>query len=218
MLKLVIGNKTYSSWSLRPWLLLKQANIPFEEVVVPLHVEGSSDKILRYAPTGKVPALVDGAVTVWESIAICEYLAEQFPAKRLWPVEVARRAEARSLAAEMHAGFTAMREHYPMNVRRVLPDASRPSAVERDVARFCALVESLRARAGQSGPFLMGAFTILDAMYAPVATRCHTYSITLPTRTQAWVDHILALPAMRAWYQAAAAEPWVIPASEPPEA
>lgn len=187
MLKLIIGNKTYSSWSMRPWLLMRQVDIDFEEVLVPLHEDGSAELVLRYAPTGKVPALVDGAVTVWESIAICEYLAERFPDRQLWPADAALRAEARSLAAEMHAGFQALRQHCPMNVRRVVPAKPRPCAVERDIARFAALVESLRARAGKGGPFLMGHFTILDAMYAPVASRCRTYSITLPTRAQAWV-------------------------------
>jgi glutathione S-transferase len=215
MLKLIIGNKTYSSWSLRPWLLLKQAEIPFEELLVPLFEGDSTETILRYAPTGKVPALVDGSITVWESLSICEYIAESFPDKQLWPAERARRAEARSLAAEMHAGFTALRQHCPMNVRRVISGRPRPAEAERDIARFCALVESQRARYGTAGPFLMGQFSVLDAMYAPVATRCRTYGIPLPSRAQAWVDHILELPAMRAWYQAAAAEPWRIAASEP---
>lgn len=215
MLKLVIGNKAYSSWSLRPWLLLRQAGIDFEEVLIPLNEAGSTDAMLRYAPTGKVPALVDGAVTVWESIAICEYIAERFPDKHLWPTSATRRAEARSLAAEMHAGFLALRQHCPMNLRRIVQQRARPAEVERDIARFAALVESQRARVGKGGAFMMGEFSILDAMYAPVATRCRTYGIVLPTRAQAWVDHILELPAMREWYQAAAAEPWVIAASEP---
>lgn len=217
MLKLVIGNKAYSSWSLRPWLLLKQAGIPFEEVLIPLNEPGSTDAMLHYAPTGKVPALVDGAVTVWESISICEYVAERFPDKQLWPAKPALRAEARSLSAEMHAGFQALRQHCPMNLRRLLPPKSRPCEAERDIARFSALVESLRARHAKAGPFLMGDFCILDAMYAPVATRCRTYGIVLPTRAQAWVDHMLELPAMREWYLAAAAEPWVLAASEPKE-
>ncbi|WP_374352149.1 glutathione S-transferase family protein [Chitinimonas sp.] len=213
MLKLVIGNKAYSSWSLRPWLLLKQAGIAFEELLIPLYEPDSANLALHYAPTGKVPALVDGSVSVWESIAICEYLAERFPEKQLWPADPVLRAEARSLAAEMHAGFGALRQHCPMNVRRQIR-RSRTAEVERDVARFAALAESLRARFATSGPFLMGPFTVLDAMYAPVATRCHTYGIPLPSRAQAWVDHLLALPAMREWYEAGAAEPWVLPQSE----
>ncbi|GLR11824.1 glutathione S-transferase [Chitinimonas prasina] len=214
-MQLVIGNKAYSSWSLRPWLLLKQAGIPFEEIVIPLQQAGSHEAILRYAPTGKVPCLLEGPIHVWESLAICEYLAERFAEQPFWPSNPAQRAEARSLAAEMHAGFAALRQHYPMNVRRQVPPSARPPEVERDITRFAALIESLRSRHAAAGPFLMGEFGILDAMYAPVATRCHTYSIALPARAQAWVDHILALPAMREWYAAAAAEPWVIEASEP---
>ncbi|MBL8507233.1 glutathione S-transferase family protein [Chitinimonas sp. JJ19] len=214
-MQLVIGNKAYSSWSLRPWLLLRQAGIPFEEIVIPLQQAGSHEALMRYAPTGKVPCLLEGPIQVWESLAICEYLAERFPEQPFWPANPAQRAEARSLAAEMHAGFGALRQHYPMNVRRQVPPSARPPEVERDITRFAALVESLRSRYAAAGPFLMGEFGILDAMYAPVATRCHTYSVALPARTQAWVDHILALPAMREWYAAAAAEPWVIEASEP---
>jgi glutathione S-transferase len=215
MLKLIIGNKAYSSWSLRPWLLLRQSGIPFEELLIPLFEEGSADAIMRYAPTGKVPALVDGSLTVWESLAICEYLAETYPDLHLWPQDRLLRAEARSLACEMHAGFAALRQHCPMNVRRVFDRRAHLPEVERDIARFSALVESLRARSQAGGPFLMGRFSILDAMYAPVATRCRSYRIALPSRSQAWVDHILELPAMREWYQAAATEPWVLPINEP---
>ncbi|QNM97333.1 glutathione S-transferase family protein [Chitinimonas koreensis] len=213
-MQLVIGNKAYSSWSLRPWLLLRQFGLPFEEILVPLFEAGSSDTILRYTPTGKVPCLVDGAISVWESIAICEYLAERHPELPMWPRDPALRAEARALAAEMHAGFAALRQHCPMNVRRQYPPRSRPSEVGRDLARFSALIESLRARFAPLGPFLMGEFGILDAMYVPMATRCRTYSLELPSRAQGWVDHVLALPAMREWYEAALTESWVIRDSE----
>ena len=215
MLKLVIGNKAYSSWSLRPWILLRQADIPFEEVLIPLYEPGSTDAILRYAPTGKVPCLIDGSITVWESLAICEYIAEQHPDKTLWPRDKAVRAEARALAAEMHSGFSALRQHFPMNVRRTLKHRAHPSEVGRDLARFSAMVESMRARFAGAGPFLAGEFSIADAMFAPVATRCRTYALRLPSRAQAWVDHLLGLPAMQEWYAAAAAEPWILAGSEP---
>ncbi|PHV13066.1 glutathione S-transferase family protein [Chitinimonas sp. BJB300] len=214
MLQLVIGNKAYSSWSLRPWILLKQFGIAFEEIVIPLYEAGTAEKIGRYTPTGKVPCLIDGPITVWESIAICEYLAEEYPQHKMWPEDRARRAEARALAAEMHAGFSALRTHHPMNVRKIKPAKPRQPEVERDLARFIAIVEGLRTRFADQGPFLMGEFSILDAMYAPVATRCRTYSFPLPAHTQAWVDHILSQPAVRDWYATAEAEPWVLAATE----
>jgi glutathione S-transferase len=196
---------------------MRQADIPFEEVLIPLYEPGSTDANLKYAPTGKVPCLVEGSLTVWESLSICEFLAEQFPEKQLWPADRALRAEVRSLAAEMHAGFTALRHHCPMNVRRHVPGRTHPSEVGRDLARFSAIVESMRARFAAAGPFLAGQFSIADAMFAPVATRCRTYGLRLPSRSQTWVDHILGLPAMQEWYAAAAEEPWVLPGNEPAE-
>ncbi|GAB3268673.1 glutathione S-transferase family protein [Chitinimonas naiadis] len=214
-MQLIIGNKAYSSWSLRPWILLKHFGIPFEEVLVPLYEPGSAETLLKHAPTGKVPSLLDGAIQVWESLAICEYLAEQFPDRPFWPRDSAQRAEARALAAEMHAGFAALRQHYPMNVRRLVSPRPHPPEVERDITRFAALVESLRVRYASAGPFLMGEFGIVDAMYLPVAARCRTYSLTLPARTQAWINQVLDLPDVREWYQAAAAEPWILAGNEP---
>lgn len=214
MLQLIIGNKAYSSWSLRPWLLLRQFGLPFEEILIPLYEASSSERIRQYSPTGKVPCLVDGTLRVWESIAICEYLADTHPELAMWPRDLAQRAEARTLAAEMHAGFGALRTHHPMNVRKVKPARTRLAEVDRDIARFGELVSDLRQRFAAQGPFLMGEFSILDAMYAPVATRCRSYSLPLPQLAQTWVDHILATPAMREWYAAAAAEPWVLAATE----
>lgn len=214
MLQLVIGNKAYSSWSLRPWLLLQQFGIPFEEVLIPLYAPDTASQILRYSPTGKVPCLLDGPIQVWESIAICEYLAERYPEHAMWPRDIAQRAEARALAAEMHAGFGALRTHHPMNVRKVKPARPLRPDVANELNRFGAMVADLRGRFAAHGPFLMGEFSILDAMYAPVATRCRTYSLPLPPAAQAWVDHVLALPAMQNWFAAAQAEPWVVEATE----
>lgn len=202
---LIIGSKSRSSWSLRPWLVLKQFEIPFEETVIALDTPDTRANILTFSPVGKVPVLIDNTVTVWDSLAICEYLAEQFPQKQLWPSLCANRAEARSLAAEMHSGFTALRQHCPMNTKLLEVRALTP-AVETEVARFASFVTDLRTRFAGEGAFLMGPFSILDAMYAPVASRCRSYSIPLPPAAQAWVDTILALPAMQAWYADGALE------------
>ncbi|MGQ5524089.1 glutathione S-transferase family protein [Chitinimonas sp. PSY-7] len=214
MLQLVIGNKAYSSWSLRPWILLKQFGIPFEEILIPLYEANTAEQIRRYAPTGKVPCLIDGPITIWESIAICEYLAEQYPQYKMWPEDRAHRAEARALAAEMHAGFSALRTHHPMNVRKVKPPKPRHPDVERDLARFTTMVENLRSRFATQGPFLMGEFSILDAMYVPVATRCRTYNLPVPEQTKIWIDHMLALPVMREWCAAAEVETWIVALNE----
>ena len=209
-LTLVIGNKNYSSWSLRPWLLLKQAGIPFRETYIPTHMPQSRKSILEHSPAGRVPVLHDGDVTVWESLAICEYLAEQFPDKQLWPVDRAARALARSVATEMHAGFGALRAHMVMNCRRHLPGKGRTPEVQADIERLRALWNDCRKRYGRGGDFLFGHFSIADAMYAPVATRFKTYDVELDTVSAAYRDTILALPAMRQWYTDAAGEREVI--------
>lgn len=211
---LIIGNKAYSSWSLRPWLLLKQAGVPFEETVVPLYEEGSRERLLQYSPTGKVPCLIDGDLTIWESLAICEYLAERFPEKRLWPADQRLRAEARTYANEMHAGFGALRQHCPFNARRRLPARQWPVEVERDVARIGEIWTLLRRRYGEAGPFLFGDFSIADAMYAPVAIRARTYALSLPPEAQAYAETLWALPAIKEWDEAALLESWVLPGNE----
>lgn len=209
-LTLVIANKAYSSWSLRPWLALKQAGAVFSEVVIPLRLPETAQAIARWSPAGKVPVLRHGATTVWESIAIIEYVAELFPRAGLWPTDPAARAHARTLSAEMHSGFVPLRSNMQMNVRRQLPGRGRTPEVEKDIARITAMWRDCRARFGRGGPFLFGAFSNADAMYAPVVTRFQTYGVDLDDECRAYVDAVLALPAMRAWYADAAAEPWTI--------
>ena len=204
MYKLYIGNKNYSSWSLRPWLAMKQAGIPFAEQRIALYQSESKRRILELSPSGKVPVLKDGATTVWDSLAILEYLAERFPDRGLWPTDAAARARARSISAEMHSGFAALRTHMPMNLRNSYPGRGRTPEVEADIARIVGLWTDCRATA--SRPFLFGDFCAADAMFAPVVTRFHTYGVTLPPVCQRYADHVLALPAMRAWYADARAE------------
>ncbi|MFC4160887.1 glutathione S-transferase family protein [Chitinimonas lacunae] len=215
MLRLIIGNKAYSSWSLRPWFLLRQAGIEFEDQVVPLYQPDSREALLRYSPTGKVPCLIDGDLTIWESLAICEYVAEQFPEKQLWPADRALRAEARAYASEMHAGFFALRQHCPFNARRQFAPREWPADVQSDLVRIGQIWSDLRRRHQHLGPFLYGQFSVVDAMFVPVASRARTYALPLPELAQGYADMLLDLPAMREWYAAGAAEPWVVPGSEP---
>ena len=209
---LVIANKCYSSWSLRPWLLMKQLGIPFDEIVIPLDLPDTKAKVLEHSPAGKVPILVDGDVTVWESIAIMEYIGDAFAP--VWPSDRGARAMARSIAAEMHAGFPALRSACPMNLGRKFAPKDRGEAVARDVARFSEIVRQARERFGAGGPFLFGAFSAADAMYAPLATRLDTYSIAIDATTRAYVDAILALPAFQEWRSAALKEEWIVDADE----
>jgi glutathione S-transferase len=208
-LVLVIGNKNYSSWSLRPWLALRMAGLAFEEERIALYEPATKQAILRHSPAGKVPVLRHGKVTVFESLAICEYAAELAPRAQLWPVDATARAHARSISAEMHAGFAALRSALPMNVRvEGGRPATAPSAeVEAEVARVAAIWDDCRARFGSGGDLLFGAFTIADAMYAPVVSRFRTYSVQLPPRVQAYADAVWALAPLREWVAAAAAEP-----------
>lgn len=212
---LVIGNKNYSSWSLRPWLLLKQAGIAFTEIRIPLSTPDSKAEILKHSPAGKVPVLHDGEVTVWESLAICEYLAEKVPHQHLWPADPAVRARARAVACEMHAGFGALRQHMSMNCRKHLPGKGRTPEVLKDIERICALWNDCRARFGHGGEFLFGQFSIADAMYAPVALRFVTYDVDLDPVSAAYVRTITDLPAVQQWLAEARAEAEVIPQFEP---
>ena len=205
-LTLVIGNKNYSSWSLRPWLLLRQAGIPFDEVRVPLYTPGSAAELAKWSPSGKVPALHDGDIRVWDSLAICEYLAERFPDKQLWPADTAARAVARSVSAEMHAGFGALREHMSMNIRARRPGQGRTAASLADIERIVAIWTDCRARFGRGGDFLFGRFGIADAMYAPVVLRGQTYGVALTGAARDYADAMLALPALQAWVADAVAE------------
>ena len=216
-MKLIVGNKNYSSWSLRPWLAMKVAGIVFTEQRIPLYGPGSKEQILAFSPAGKVPCLIDGtregSLVVWDSLAICEYLAEKKPS--LWPRDSAARAVARSVSAEMHSGFTSLRTHMSMNIRKHYPDKGRTPEVLADIGRILAMWSDCRARFGQDGPFLFGQFSIADAMYAPVVLRFRTYAVELPPACRAYADAILALPAMQEWMEAARAETESLPQFEP---
>jgi glutathione S-transferase len=200
---LVIGNKNYSSWSLRPWIAMKVLDIPFQELRIPLYGQGASEEIRRYSPTGKVPCLVAGATRVWDSLAILEYLAEAHP---LWPEAPTARAMARSVSAEMHSGFQALREHMSMNVRKRHPGKGRTPGSLADIARVVEIWNECRQLFGGGGDFLFGRFCAADAMYAPVVLRFRTYEVELPLACRAYADAMLALPAMREWIAAAERE------------
>lgn len=204
-LTLVIGNKNHSSWSLRPWLALKAASLPFREQLIALRRPETKAEILRYSPSGKVPLLIDGGLHIWDSLAICEYAAELRPAAGLWPEAAPARAIARAVSAEMHSGFPALRRDYAMDISRRFPDAGAPEA-KAEAARVLEVWRDCRARFGAGGPFLFGRFGIADCMYAPVVTRFRTYGIDLDAITQAYCDAVFAHPAMREWCVAAEAE------------
>ena len=214
-LTIYLGNKNYSSWSLRPWLVLKHTTVDFDEVVIPLYQPLSRETVLKYSPSGKVPALRHGELTVWESLAICEYLAETFPNFALWPSDQAARARARSVSAEMQSSFRALREHMPMNVRSSFPGRGVTPEVQADINRIMSIWRDCRTRYGDgNGEFLFGQFTIADAMYAPVVTRFRTYKIDLEREAEAYCDTIMALPAMQEWIAAAKNEPMIVEAFE----
>ena len=212
---LIIGNKNYSSWSLRPWLLMKVNRIVFDEVMVPLYQQHSKAAIHAQAPGGltrygKVPILHDGDVRIWDSLAICEYVAERWPHTRGWPDDRVARALARSVSAEMHAGFGTLRSELPMNCRRVGHAAARGPVLQQEIDRIVEIWTDCRASAASGGPFLFGTFGIADAMYAPVALRFSIYQIPLTTAAQEYADTILALPALREWIADARAETEVL--------
>ena len=210
-LKLVIGNKNYSSWSMRPWLALRANNIAFDEVFIPLYA-GDADKkrILSFTHSGKVPALIDGDVTIWDSLAIIEYLAERFPEAQLWPEDRARRAHARSISAEMHSGFMALRNECGMNLHRPVGAITLSADARDNIARIQQIWTDCRARYGKSGPFLFGNFGAADAMFAPVVYRFRTYAIAVEPEVQAYMDTMMALPAFAEWTRAGLAETIVI--------
>lgn len=211
-LTLVIANKAYSSWSLRPWLALRMAGLAFEEVVIPLRQPETKAEIAKHSGAGKVPVLHDGGITVWESLAILEYIAERAPEAGLWPVEIHARAAARAISAEMHAGFTALRSQMPMNVRASLPGRGRTPEVAAEIARITEIWRSCRTRFGDAGPFLFGRFTNADAMFAPVVTRFRTYGVEAEVDdvSKAYIASVLSLPPMLEWVAAAKVEPWSI--------
>jgi glutathione S-transferase len=215
-LKLIIGNKNYSSWSMRPWIAMKVANIPFEETVISLNAPNFKDVVGPVSGTGKVPALIDGDVRVWESLAILEYLAEKFPNARLWPADSAPRALARAVSSEMHAGFLSLRRLMPMNMSRPVIKRDLTAEVAASVKRIETMWSECRARFGQKaeGPFLFGAFGAADAMYAPIASRLHTYGVDVSAATKSYIDAVMALPAWREWHAAALKETWVLAEDE----
>ena len=205
-LTLVIGNKNYSSWSLRPWLVLRHLDIPFDEVRVPLYRPDSAAALASLSPSGLVPVLHDGDMRVWDSLAICEYLNERFPEHRLWPESPEARAVARSVSAEMHSGFTGLRHTMSMNIRGHYPGRGRTPQSLRDITRILAIWNDCRGRFGAGGAFLFGRFTIADAMYAPVVLRFGTYVVALDGAVQDYANAIVALPALREWIADAKAE------------
>jgi glutathione S-transferase len=210
-LKLVIGNKNYSSWSMRPWLALRANNIDFEEISMPLYTgEADKKRILGYSRSGKVPVLVDGDVTVWDSLAIIEYAAERFPSARLWPDNRAARAHARAISAEMHSGFAALRNECGMNLHRRVGGIELSPEARADIARIQQIWTECLERHGEAGPFLFGAFGGADAMFAPVVHRFRTYAIEVSPATRRYMDAMRALPAFQEWTRAALAETLVI--------
>jgi glutathione S-transferase len=212
---LVIGNKNYSSGSFRPWIAMKTARIAFEELVIPLYRDGSSERIRAYSPAGKVPILLDGNVRVWESIAILEYLSERHPDARLWPTDPAARAHARALAAEMHAGFAPLRRGCPMNMWRPPEHKDVSPEIAANVRRIEQMWADCRTRFAAAGPFLFGTFGAADAMYAPVVSRFITYGIGVSPAARAYMDAVTSLPAWSEWADAALREEWVIAEDEP---
>jgi glutathione S-transferase len=211
-LVLYIGNKNYSSWSMRPWLAMTGCGVPFREVLIPFNDEGGNPKFKEISPTGRVPALHHGDLRIWESLAIIEYVAELYPDAGLWPKAPADRATARSYAMEMLSGFRALRGACPMNIRRPVRAIPLPDGVMADVARIEAIWTEALARSG--GPFLFGAFTAADAMFAPVVNRLEIYALTDNPVSLAYRAAVKAHPAFKAWQADALAETWIVPADE----
>ena len=213
---LVIGNKNYSSWSFRPWIAMKVLGIPFEEILIPFGTPlGNPEfraRLKAYTPAGLVPVLIDGDVHVWETLAIMEYLAENFSDRELWPADKKARAEARAISSEMHAGFPALRAECPMNTRRPVRERALSGAARVNVMRVDAIWSGCRARYG--GPFLFGAFSAADAMYAPMVARLNTYSVKVGDAARDYMDAMMALPAWAEWRAGALKETWVVPEDE----
>ncbi|MDZ7995612.1 MAG: glutathione S-transferase family protein [Nostoc sp. EfeVER01] len=214
-LTLVIGNKNYSSWSLRPWLAMKQFGLEFNEIRIPLYNHPDySLKIRQYSSSGKVPVLLHDKQTVWDSLAICEYLAETFPTLQWWPKDKAARALARSISAEMHSGFQNLRQNMPMNCRTKYPGKGLEPGVQQDIDRITTIWQESRQKFGTTGNLLFGNFTIADAFFAPVVLRFITYDVELDHVSRNYVESVLALPAMQEWINAAKNETEIIPQNE----
>ena len=208
--EIILGNKAHSSWSLRGWLALKLCGVPFDEQVIPLYRPDSKDRLLAHAPAGKVPILRHGELVVWDSLAIAEYLAETVPEAGLWPEDRPARAHARTIVAEMHAGFEALKNHMPMDLRKRYPSRDWAPAVSQDVARIIDIWTDCRVRFGAGGVFLFGRPSLADAAFAPVASRFLTYRVELPAVAVAYRDAVMAWPPVQEWKAAAEREPWVI--------
>lgn len=211
-MRLFIGNKNYSSWSFRPWIAMKAKGIEFEEILIPFDDEGGNPKFHEFSPTGKVPTLVDGRLTVWESLAILEYLADKFPDHGFWPQPMEERARARSISNEMHAGFFALRRECPMNMRRPVRAIEISQGVRDEIRRIEKIWSDCLSRHG--GPFLFGDFTIADAMYAPVVNRIEIYALSDHEAVTAYSAAMKAHPAWQEWEKAALEETWIVPADE----
>jgi len=203
---LIIANRNYSSWSLRAWLALEATGADFEEVLIPLGRPETADEILRWSPSGRVPALRDGGLVIWDSLAICEYLAERFPDAGLWPADLQARASARSVVAEMHSSFMAVRSNMPMNLRASRPGAGRGPGVDEDIQRIVEIWEACRRDFGNDGDLLFGGFTIADAFYAPIVSRFRTYGVDPGGLAGEYMDTVWALPSMCDWAEKARAE------------
>jgi glutathione S-transferase len=214
-LKLVVGNKNYSSWSMRPWVAMRAAQIAFDEVFIPLYTNvADKNRILSFTRSGKVPALIDGDTTVWDSLAIIEYLAERFPEAKFWPDDRARRAQARSVSAEMHSGFLPLRKECSMNLRRPVRAVALSADARSDIERIQEIWTECRDRYDKLGPFLFGPFTAADAMFAPVVHRFRTYAIQGPPQVQAYMETMMALPAFAEWTRDGLVETLVIERAE----
>jgi glutathione S-transferase len=214
-MKLILGNKNYSSWSWRPWIAMKVAGLQFDEEVISLNAPEFKQRLLQVSGTGKVPTLIDGDVRVWESLAILEYIAERFPEAKLWPADRGARAHARAIANEMHAGFLPLRRKCPMNLWRPVKKLALDDDTLANVRRIDAMWTDCRARFGAGGPFLFGHFTAADAMYVPVVSRFHTYAVEVGAVACAYMQAVMALPAWTEWRAAALKEPWELPEDEP---
>jgi glutathione S-transferase len=219
-MKLLIGNKCYSSWSLRPWLVMRHFNIPFEDIIIPLGQGSIAPYVKHYAcdSTGKVPCLIDeaNALSVWESLAIIDYLADNYPQYPIWPKDKAARAHARAISTEMHAGFARLRKECPMNLGKRYASRERGEGVTEDVARIKQIWRAAREHFGEKagGSFLYGDFCAADAMFAPVVTRFHTYSIAVDALSQSYMEAIMTLPAFMSWREDALKETWILAHNE----
>lgn len=210
-LTLIIANRNYSSWSMRAWLALEATGAEFDEVVVPLGQPDTREQILRWSPSGRLPALRDGDAVIWDSLAICEHLVERFPEAGLWPEDRKARAAARSVTAEMHSSFMALRSHMPMNLRASRAGAGRGPGVDDDIRRVLEIWAGCRADFGANGELLFGSFTVADAFYAPVVSRFLTYGVAPEGAAGAYMTSLWNLPSVRSWADAARAEPWSVP-------